>query len=140
MSGTPDKIDRLLFDVCSGAPSRKLFVLAWAKITEDDGRFCIEDIDWTEIMLGNWPEDNSLKVELQNIEPTNWEVTEPGCYIMRGLFDIKRDGDSCRSWEYLEEKIVEFDFMCTIDEHEKPETSFESIEDNNFFDLFNVTT
>lgn len=128
-------LDQLLFDVCSEQRPRRLFVYAWAKIIQDDGSFSIDEIAWADIMLGHFPEDD-LKDNLSDIDPKQYGVTEPGCYIMRGLFNIKTDSDDHRRWDYLEENIIEFDFMCTIEEHDKPETSFDPIEGQTFFDLF----
>lgn len=133
-------IDRFLFDVCSGERPRKLFVHAWAKVTSNDnGDLSIEEIDWADVMLGHFPDDD-LKDNLIDVDPKQYGVTGSGCYIMRGLFNIKTDSDDYRRWDYLEENIIEFDFMCTIEEHEKPETSFDPIEDQTFFDLFNNDT
>lgn len=128
-------IDRILFEICSGERPRKLFVFAWAKITGDDSSFSIEEIAWTDVLLGLFDEDD-LKHNLMDVDPKKYGVTEPGCYIMRGLFNIKTDSDDYRRWDYLEENIIDFDFMCTIGEHEKPETSFDPIEGQAFFDLF----
>jgi hypothetical protein len=138
MSGAADQIDldRLLFEVCRGEKPRKLFVFAWAKITECEDRFYIEEIAWTDIALGKFDDEASLKENLQEIDPKSYEVTQPGCYLMRGLFDIKTDSDDYKRWDYLEENIIEFDFMCTIEEHERPETSFDSIEKLGLCDLF----
>jgi len=137
MSGNPEQLDldRILFEVCSGERQRKLFVFAWAKITEDDGNFSIEEIAWADVMLGQF-DDEDLKNNLMDVDPKQHGVTEPGCYIMRGLFNIKTDSDDYRRWDYLEENIIEFDFVCTIEEHEKPETLFDPIESQSFFDLF----
>lgn len=129
-------IDRVLFDVCSGERPQKLFVLAWAKIVEDDGSFSIEEIDWSDVLLGQFDDVDDLKNNLMDVDPKQYGVTEPGCYIMRGLFNIKTDSDDYRRWSYLEEKIIEFDFICTIEEHDRPETGFEPIENVSFFDLF----
>lgn len=128
-------IDRILFEVCSGERPRKLFLFAWAKIIEDDGSFSIEEIGWADVMLGHFA-DEDLTNNLMDVDPKQYGVTEPGCYIMRGLFNIKTDSDDRRRWDYLEENIIEFDFMCTIGEHDKPETSFDPVESQAFFDLF----
>ena len=145
MSGAAEQIDtdRLIFDICSAERQhRKLFVTAWVVIRKEYSNLFISESDWSTISLGQWDDEDTLRQNFGDIEPKNYGVSEPGCYIMRALFDIKTDSDDYRRWEYLEEKIVEFDFMCTIEEHERPETGFievdESLNTPDSFNFFNL--
>lgn len=140
MSGNSKQIDldEILFEVCSSQPIRKLFVQAWVKIEseEDLMSLWITDVDWTLISLGIWDDEEALKDEIREIDVMNNSVIQPGCYIMRALFDIKTDSDDYRRWDYLESKMVEFDFMCTIEEHDNPVLGFVGVDESlTFFNL-----
>ena len=129
MSGDSEQLDfdRELFNLCADRPVRKLYVEAWVIIRQGDGvdriGLYIDQIEHIWIKLGNWESDEALKEELWEVEldPT----LTPGCYVLQGLFDVKKDSDDYRFWYYLEENIVEFEFICTIDEHENPVSLFE---------------
>jgi hypothetical protein len=134
MSGVSEQLDfdREIFNLCVDRPFRKLFVEAWVVIRQDEisdkPDVRIDEIDHLSVQLGFWEDEESLKTEL--FEVVLDSTLTPGCYLLQGLFDVKRDGDGYQYWYYLEENIVEFQFMCTIEEHEKPVTIFESINSN----------
>jgi hypothetical protein len=125
-------LDRLLFEACREQSSRQLFVTAWLVIDfaelADSTSLCPIEVDWVSTQLGQWPDEESLKQELLELDLDKAAISEAGCYLVQGLFTIKRDGDGYQYWYYLEEKIVEFDWQCSLAEYRNPVKLFDPVE------------
>lgn len=113
-----------LFDLCSQGKMEYVYAEAWVKIINSDGRYEIEEIDWTLTKLGYY-DDKDLRDEIMEIEIP--DLDNEGFYVLRCLFSIEYDSDDYRSWTYLTPEIYEFDLQITLEQAEKQQKEWEDL-------------